>query len=75
MTKIMLKVKSSDGKAFWERHPAHPGGELFVAGDQVKPAARTRAVSTALKSGRLVEVKPTRRKKKVEDAEDATEKA
>lgn len=52
----MLTVRSAlDGNtvALWERHPDHPGGEVFVAGEREVEAARTAAVERALKDGRL----------------------
>jgi hypothetical protein len=61
----LIWVRSPDGKPFWERHPAHPGGEVWVAGNDDEPSpavqvAKTEAVSRALLSGRLeiVEGKP-----------------
>lgn len=42
--------------AFWERHPAHPGGgEVFIADDQVHEVGDTAAVRAAIHEGRLVE--------------------
>lgn len=46
--------------ALWERHPDHPGGEVFVVGDRVVDVAETTAVAQALKAGRLVKVEPVR---------------
>ena len=51
-----LKVKSTDGRVFWERHPDHPDGEVFVADDAVVKVARTSQVSQAIRLGRLEEV-------------------
>lgn len=45
--------------ALWERHPAHPGGEVFIAGEGEHDVAATPAVQTRLKSGVLVEVAVT----------------
>jgi predicted flap endonuclease-1-like 5' DNA nuclease len=42
--------------ALFERNPAHPGGEVFVAGDDVAEVALTPAVVEALRRGRLVKV-------------------
>lgn len=59
--------------ALFERHPDHPGGEIFVAGseqnpDAVKPVqvARTSGVEQALQRGSLQLVdppKPARKKR------------
>ncbi len=40
--------------ALWERHPDHPGGEVFLAGNGVFDVALTPAVESRLKSGKLV---------------------
>jgi hypothetical protein len=42
--------------ALWERNPAHPGGEAFVAGDLVAQVALTAEVQTRLNTGILVQV-------------------
>jgi hypothetical protein len=42
--------------ALWERNPAHPGGEAFVAGDMVVQVALTAEVQTRLNTGILVRV-------------------
>lgn len=42
----------------WERHPAHPAGEVYLAGPGVFEVARTPAVEARLRNGRLVLVKP-----------------
>ncbi len=46
----------SDGwpGAFWERDPAHPGGEVFVSGGAVVEVAETPMVQEALSQKRLV---------------------
>lgn len=54
----LIQVQSSDGHPFWERHPDHPNGEVWVAGHAGQPGpvvrvARTAAVDRALKEGRL----------------------
>jgi hypothetical protein len=54
----LVLVRSPHGAPFWERHPAHPGGEVWVAGNQEQPGpaaqvALTAAVERALKEGRL----------------------
>lgn len=51
-----LLVKTADPrKAFWQRHEAHPDGEVFVHGPHAAEVAETAAVRRALKEGRLVE--------------------
>ena len=63
----MIVVKSNlrgQTVALWERHPDHPGGEVFVAGPGDVPVAETPAVQAALKRGDLVEVKPPAKPKR-----------
>lgn len=58
MANKTIKVKSGlkDNRiALWERHPAHPGGEVSIHGDKVVEVAETSRVKSALKDGRLVE--------------------
>ena len=57
----LVTVCSPDGKPFWERHPDHPKGEAWVAGDggRASPPVRvalTDAVKRALREGRLERV-------------------
>lgn len=40
--------------ALWERHPEHPGGEVFLAGGGVFEVALTPAVEARLRDGRLI---------------------
>jgi transglutaminase-like putative cysteine protease len=40
----------------WERHPAHPGGEIWLAGAGEFDVAATPAVLARLRSGQLVTV-------------------
>jgi hypothetical protein len=47
--------------ALWERHEAHPNGEVFIAGDQPVQVARTPRVLEKLITGELL---------LVEDAEE-----
>lgn len=42
--------------ALWEKHPNHPGQEIFVAGDVEVEVAKTPRVMRALADGKLVEV-------------------
>jgi hypothetical protein len=56
----MITVKSNlpgNRVALWERHPDHPGGEVFVAGPGEFEVAETAAVKKRLNDGWLVEVK------------------
>lgn len=54
---ITVSAARQDGRvALWERHPDHPGGEVFVAaGGGPVQAACTPAVLRALAEGALVE--------------------
>ena len=59
-----VDVYSPDGRVFTERHADQPGGEVWIAGDGLKPSAtvtvaRTPGVEKAIRAGRLKEV-PTR---------------
>lgn len=62
MAELMTVVAGlADGRvALWERDPAHPGGEVFIAGNggPAVRVARTPAVLAALAAGRLVAVAP-----------------
>lgn len=54
-----ISVKSALGNndvALWEKHPDHPGQEIFVAGDVEVEVAKTPRVMRALADGKLVEV-------------------
>jgi len=57
---IKVKATNTDSKvALWEKHPDHPGGEVFVSGNgDVVEVATTVVVRAAIKSGALVEVQP-----------------
>lgn len=44
--------------ALWERHPAHPDGEVFLCGEGEFRVAATPAVEARLRNGRLVAVEP-----------------
>lgn len=54
----LLQVRAADPRrvALWERDPAHPGGEVYVAGTRVVTVALTRAVERALSKGALVRI-------------------
>ena len=54
-----ITVKSAlpnNDVALWEKHPKHPGQEIFVAGDAEVEVAKTPRVMRALADNRLVEV-------------------
>ena len=54
-----ITVKSAlpnNDVALWEKHPNHPGQEIFVAGDTEVEVAKTPRVMRALADNRLVEV-------------------
>ena len=53
-----ITVKANRGKrvALFDRHPAYPGGEVFLSGDAVATLPLTPAVSAAIASGALVVV-------------------
>jgi len=62
----MVDVYSPDGRVFTERHPDHPGGEVWIAGDgpqasETVTVARTLAVERAIRAGRLKEVPKARK--------------
>jgi hypothetical protein len=42
--------------ALWERDPAHPGGEVFIAGPGEFEVGQTERVRAYLKQGRLARV-------------------
>jgi len=55
----MITVKSNlsaNQVALWERDPAHPGGEVFIAGPGEHEVGETAAVKARLKDGWLVKV-------------------
>ncbi len=54
-----ITVKSAlpnNDVALWEKHPNHPGQEIFVAGDAEVEVAKTPRVMRALADNRLVEI-------------------
>jgi hypothetical protein len=57
---IRVKAHPNTGErvAIWEVDPAHPGGEIYVAGQDSDPveAAETAGVLGALRDDRLVKV-------------------
>lgn len=56
---MIVKSTLPAGKVcLWERHPAHPGGEVFIADNSPHEAGDTAEIQIRLKRGLLVEVKP-----------------
>ena len=55
---IRVRVAEPDSGrvALWERHPAHPGGEVWLAGAGEYDVAATPAVAARLRNGTLVQV-------------------
>lgn len=53
----MITVKSNvtNRIALWQKHPEHPGGEVFVAGDIVAEVAETDEVLVRLANGFIAE--------------------
>lgn len=58
MAELITVHGTGDRVALWERDPAHPGGEAFVAGPALVQVAPTPAVLAGIRVGRLVEIKP-----------------
>ena len=58
----VLRVRAADpdsnAVALWERHPEHPGGEVWIIGAGAFDVAATPAVLARLRDGRLVAVEP-----------------
>lgn len=50
MDLIAVKSNVTNRIALWQKHPAHPGGEVFVAGDIVALVANTDEVQTRLRN-------------------------
>ena len=55
---IQVRIAQPDGNqvALWERHPAHPDGEVFLVGPGTFDVAETPAVEARLRNGLLVKV-------------------
>lgn len=61
---IHVKSGRDDNRvALWEKHPDHPNGEAWVAGEGVVQVARTAKVLSGLKEGDLVEADAPAEKK------------
>lgn len=58
MTILVKSAKDGNQVALWDRHPDHPGGEIFVSGPAVVEAAETPGVLRALADKRIVQVQP-----------------
>lgn len=56
MDRITVKVADPESPSvtLWERHPAHPGGEIWLSGAGSFDVAATSAVMALLRSGRLI---------------------
>ena len=57
----LVMVRAPEAHPFWEKHPDHPGGEVWVSGSGDEPSAPvqvalTDAVKRALKEDRLERV-------------------
>lgn len=58
---MTIRVRANAGQrvALWERHPDHPGGEIFLKGDDTADVAETPAVRSAIGDGRLLLISPS----------------
>lgn len=56
LPRIWVKAGDPARVGLWERAPEHPGGEVWVSGDQVVEVAETTMVLQQLQSGALVRV-------------------
>lgn len=84
---IQVRIARPDGNqvVLWERHPAHPNGEVFLVGPETFDVAETPAVEARLRNGLLVKVeaaaapapaaKTEKAKPEATDAEPEIEKA
>lgn len=51
---LVCVTKPADNQVvLWERHPGHPNGEVFLAGNREFTVAKTPAVEARLRDGRL----------------------
>lgn len=57
----------------WERHPAHPGGEVWLSGAGAFDVAATPAVVARLRDGRLVAVESVQEEEQTAAAPPAPE--
>ena len=74
---IQVRIAQPDGNqvALWERHPAHPDGEVFLVGPGTFEVAETPAVEARLRNGLLVKVEAAVAPVPVEKAEKAKPEA
>jgi hypothetical protein len=56
--RVRVADPTSSTVALWERHPAHPGGEVWLIGAGEFDVAATPAVEARLRDGRLIPVEP-----------------
>jgi hypothetical protein len=56
LIKIKSNLEDKSRVAFYEQHPAHPDGEVYVTGEGEFEAARTRQTLWAIGAGHIVEV-------------------
>lgn len=56
MDTIKVKAKDPHRVAAFERHPAHPGGECWVTGDEVHQVAATPFIVQRIGLGFLIQV-------------------
>ena len=56
MIRVRVADPDSPAVALWERHPAHPGGKVWLIGAGEFDVAATPAVVARLRDGRLVAV-------------------
>lgn len=56
MTIFVRVARPGQTAVLWERHPDHPGKEVFLIGAGVFEVAPTPAVQARIRDGRLVEV-------------------
>jgi len=54
--RVRVAEPESNRVALWERHPAHPHGEVWLAGAGEYDVAATPAVMSRLRNGTLVKV-------------------
>jgi pyruvate/2-oxoglutarate dehydrogenase complex dihydrolipoamide acyltransferase (E2) component len=79
MNQIRVRAADPGRVAAWERHPEHPGGECFVAGDRTHVVAETPFILGRLRRGFLKRVAeqdgPAADEQPTVEAIDATDKA
>lgn len=53
---LHLEQSAGNPVALWEKHPAHPGGEVLIAGDKPVRVARTERVVEKLRAKELIQI-------------------